>query len=85
MTYKKCEINAWLEYKYSISQAFGKVKILFTVYYYLSFNVIYPIFRVENIEAYDANNIASDYYLTYVTSDDAKKIFDSYYFDTNVE
>ena len=33
----------------------------------------------------DAKKKASDDFLTYVTSDDAKKIFDSYYFDTNVE
>lgn len=29
MTYKKCEINAWLEYMFSIAQAPDKVKILF--------------------------------------------------------
>ena len=45
----------------------------------------YPICRVENKEADDAKKKAADDFLAYVTSDDAKKIFDSYYFDTNVE
>ena len=34
---------------------------------------------------HDAKKKAADDFLAYVTSDDAKKIFDSYYFDTNVE
>ena len=37
------------------------------------------------VYADDAKKKAADDFLAYVTSDDAKKIFDSYYFDTNVE
>lgn len=62
-----------------------QIKILQTVNYDLTGNVIYPICRVENKEADDAKKKAADDFLAYVTSDDAKKIFDSYYFDTNVE
>lgn len=62
-----------------------KLDILQTVSYDLTGNVIYPICRVENKEADDAKKKAADDFLAYVTSDDAKKIFDSYYFDTNVE
>ena len=62
-----------------------QIKILQTVSYDLTGNVIYPICRVENKEADDAKKKAADDFLAYVTSDDAKKIFDSYYFDTNVE
>lgn len=62
-----------------------KLDILQTVSYDLTGNVIYPICRVENKEADDAKKKAADDFLAYVTSDDTKKIFDSYYFDTNVE
>ncbi len=62
-----------------------QIKILETVSYDLTGNVIYPICRVENKEASDAQKKAADDFLSYVTSDDAKKVFDSYYFDTNVE
>lgn len=62
-----------------------QIKILQTVNYDLTGNVIYPICRVENKEADDAKKKTADDFLAYVTSDDAKKIFDSYYFDTNVE
>ena len=62
-----------------------ELNILQTVSYDLTGNVIYPICRVENKEADDAKKKAADDFLAYVTSDDAKKIFDSYYFDTNVE
>ena len=62
-----------------------QIKILQTVSYDLTGNVIYPICRVENKEADAAKKKAADDFLAYVTSDDAKKIFDSYYFDTNVE
>lgn len=62
-----------------------QIKILQTVSYDLTGNVIYPICRVENKEADDAKKKAADDFLAYVTSDDTKKIFDSYYFDTNVE
>ena len=62
-----------------------ELNILQTVSYDLTGNVIYPICRVENKEADDAKKKAVDDFLAYVTSDDAKKIFDSYYFDTNVE
>ena len=62
-----------------------QIKILQKVSCDLTGNVIYPICRVENKEADDAKKKAADDFLAYVTSDDAKKIFDSYYFDTNVE
>ena len=62
-----------------------QIKILQAVNYDLTGNVIYPICRVENKEADDAKKKTADDFLAYVTSDDAKKIFDRYYFDTNVE
>ena len=59
--------------------------ILETVSYELTGDVIYPIARVVNEEADDAQNAAADDFIQFVLSDEAKEIFDSYYFDTNVE
>ena len=59
--------------------------ILQTVSYDLTGNVIYPIARVVNEEADDAQNAAADDFLAFVLSDEAKAVFDSYYFNTNVE
>ena len=47
--------------------------------------MIYPIARVVNDEADDAQNAAADDFIKFVLSDNAKKVFESYYFDTNVE
>ena len=59
--------------------------ILETVSYDLTGNVIYPIARVVNEEADETQTAAAEDFLAYVLSDDAKEVFDSYYFDTNVE
>lgn len=61
------------------------LEILQTVSYDLTGDVIYPIARVVNEEADDAQNAAADDFLQFVLSDEAKAVFDSYYFDTNVE
>ena len=62
-----------------------QLDILQTVSYDLTGNVIYPIARVVNDEADDAQNEAADDFLKFILSDDAKSVFDAYYFDTNVE
>lgn len=59
--------------------------ILQTVSYDLTGDVIYPIARVVNEEADDAQNQAADDFLAFILSDEAKAVFDSYYFDTDVE
>lgn len=61
------------------------LEILQTLSYDLTGDVIYPIARVVNEEADDAQNAAADDFLQFVLSDEAKAVFDSYYFDTNVE
>lgn len=61
------------------------LEILQTVSYDLTGDVIYPIARVVNEEADDAQNAAADDFLQFVLSDEAKAVFDSYYFDMNVE
>ena len=62
-----------------------KVDILEKVSYDLTGNVIYPIAQVVNEEASDAETAAAADFLAYVLSDDAKEIFETYYFDTDVE
>ena len=62
-----------------------KLDILETVSYDLTGNVIYPIARVVNDEANDAQKAAADDFMKFILSDEAKAVFDSYYFDTDVE
>ena len=62
-----------------------KLDILETVSYDLTGNVIYPISRVVNDEADEAETQAAADFLAYILSDECMAIFDSYYFDTDVE
>lgn len=61
------------------------LEIIQTVGYDLTGDVIYPIARVVNEEADAAQEEAAEDFLAFVLSDDAKEVFDSYYFDTDVE
>ena len=61
------------------------LKILEKVSYDYTGNVIYPIAQVKNDEATDAETAAAADFIKFVLSDKAKAVFDSYYFDTNVE
>lgn len=62
-----------------------KVEILEKVPYDLTGNVIYPIAQIVNDEADDAEKAAALDFVNFVTSDEAKAIFEKYYFDTDVE
>lgn len=62
-----------------------QLDILEKVSYDLTGNVIYPIALVKNDEATEAETAAAEEFLAYVSSDEAKAVFDSYYFDTDVE
>ena len=59
--------------------------IIETVSYDLTGNVIYPVCQVVNDEADEAETAAAADFVTFITSDEAKAIFDAYLFDTNVE
>lgn len=61
-----------------------QLDILETVSYDLTGDVIYPVARVVNEEADDAQNAAADDFIKYILSDEAKEIFDAYYFDTDI-
>lgn len=58
--------------------------ILQIVSYDLTGDVIYPIARVVNDEADDVQTAAAEDFLTFILSDKAKAVFESYYFDTDV-
>lgn len=62
-----------------------KLEILEKVSYDLTGNVIYPVSQVVNDEADDAEKQAALDFVNFLISDTAKAVFDSYYFDTNVE
>ncbi len=62
-----------------------KLEILEYVSYDLTGNVIYPVAQTVNSEADDAETKAAEAFVNFLVSDDAKAIFDKYYFDTNVE
>ena len=53
--------------------------------YDLTGNVIYPVCRVVNKEADEAQTEAAEDFRKFIISDEAKEVFESYYFDTDVE
>ena len=61
------------------------MQILETVDYELSGSVIYPIAQVINEEANVTQIAAARDFAVFILSDEAKEVFDRYYFDTNVE
>lgn len=78
-----CEVGTTY---YSDTYGYKKdLDILEKVSYDLTGDVIYPIAEVKNDEADKAQKAAAEDFLKFVTSDQSKKVFDSYYFDTNVK
>lgn len=61
------------------------LEILETVGYDLTGDVIYPVCLVENPEADDRQVEAAEDFYEFILSEEAKEVFDSYYFDTDVE
>ena len=77
-----CEVGTTY---YSDTYGFeDQVDILEKVSYDVTGNVIYPVCQVVNDEATDAQKAAAADFVSFITSDTAKAIFDSYYFDTNI-
>ena len=78
-----CEVGTTY---YSDTYGYEKdLDILEKVSYDLTGDVIYPIAEVKNDEADKAQKVAAEDFLKFVTSDQSKKVFDTYYFDTNVK
>lgn len=77
-----CEVGTTY---YSDTYGFeDQVDILEKVSYDLTGNVIYPVCQVVNDEATEAQKAAAADFVSFIASDTAKAIFDSYYFDTNI-
>ncbi len=71
-----------------LSDTYGyeeELDIIETVSYDLTGNVIYPVCQVVNSEASAEEAAAAADFVSFITSDDAKAIFDHYLFDTNLE
>lgn len=61
------------------------IKILETVGYDVTGNIIYPVAQIVNQDADDAESAAAADFIAYITNDDAKALYQQYRFDTNVE
>ena len=61
------------------------VRILETVGYDVTGNIIYPVAQITNQDADEAETAAAADFLAYITNDDAKALYQKYGFDTNVE
>ena len=61
------------------------VKILETVGYDVTGNIIYPVAQIVNQDADDAETAAAADFIAYITNDDAKALYQKYGFDTDVE
>lgn len=78
-----CEVGTTY---YSDTYGFeDQLEIIQKVDYSLSGDVIYPVCRVINSEADDAQTAAADSFYEFILSDEATAVFDKYLFDTNVE
>ena len=62
-----------------------RLQILEVIPYDLTGNVIYPVAEVKNAEADELEKAAAADFIQFLVSDDAKTIFQKYYFDTDVE
>ena len=62
-----------------------KVKILETVGYDVTGNIIYPVAQINNPDADDAEKQFAGDFIAFITNDEAKALYQKYGFDTNVE
>ena len=62
-----------------------RLQILEVVPYELTGNVIYPVAQIQNSEADEAEVAMAKEFVDFLITDDAKEIFQKYYFDTDVE
>ena len=62
-----------------------KVKILETVGYDVTGNIIYPVAQIANPDATEEESAAAADFIAYITNDDAKALYQKYGFDTDVE
>lgn len=78
-----CEVGTI--YYSDLYQHEDELEVLETVDYSMTGNIIYPICRIVNTEADQAQKQAAEEFYNYVTSDEAKAFFEKFLFDVNVE
>ena len=61
------------------------IKILETVGYDVTGNIIYPVAQIANPDADDAESAAAADFISFITNDDANALYQQYGFDTDVE
>ena len=61
------------------------IKILETVGYDVTGNIIYPVAQIVNQDADDAETAAAAEFIAFITNDAAKALYQQYGFDTDVE
>ena len=61
------------------------VRILETVGYDVTGNIIYPVAQIVNQDADDAETAAAVDFIEFITNDEAKALYQKYGFDTDVE
>ena len=62
-----------------------RLEILEKIPYDLTGDVIYPVAQIQNSEADEAEVAMAKEFVDFLITDDAKEIFQKYYFDTDVE
>ena len=62
-----------------------RIEILEKIPYDLTGDVIYPVAQIQNSEADEAEAATAKEFVDFLITDDAKEIFQKYYFDTDVE
>ena len=61
------------------------VRIIETVSYDVTGDIIYPVAGIVNKDATEAETAAAQDFIDFITNDDAKALYQKYGFDTNVE
>ena len=80
---KSCEVGTTY-----LSDTIGhedSIKILETVGYDVTGNIIYPVAQITNPDATDAESAAAADFISFITNDEAKALYQKYGFDTDVE
>lgn len=62
-----------------------KIKVIETVGYDVTGDIIYPVAEIVNKDATDEETASAADFLKYITNGDAKKLYEEYGFDTNVK
>ena len=62
-----------------------RLEILEKIPYDLTGDVIYPVAQIQNSEADEAEAATAKEFVDFLITDDAKEIFQKYYFDTDIE